>query len=414
MSRFEYSPLAGSYTLRTLAAVCFALLLTAPIANAESQYRVFPRETHLTGAEASQHLLVQTVNGEQTAKQVTEGIEWISVDPNVATVSSSGVITPQGNGTTTISAQVNGQSITTKVQVDGMDQPVSWTFRNDVLPVLTKAGCNMGPCHGALAGKGGFRLSLRGYDPPTDHFNIVKQDRGRRVEFADPGRSLVLAKPSGILPHKGGLRLDPESRDYRIVAEWIAHGAAAPTADDPVVESIEVLPKRVQLGTGDSQQLIVLAHYSNGRVRDVTEWTKWSSANEAVVTCDDQGQVAVAGPGEGAIVAWFSSKIALARVTVPYPNDVPSQVYDELAATNFIDEEINAQLKRLNLPASPACDDAAFIRRAFLDTIGVLPTRDDVRQFLADSTENKRDLLIDQLLTRPEFVDYWTYKWSDV
>ena len=124
-----------------------------------------------------------------------------------------------------------------------------------------------------------------------------------------------------------------------------------------MVESIEVLPRRVELSAGDAQHLIVLAHYNNGHVRDVTEWTKWLSANEAVVTCDDAGQVAVAGPGEGAIVAPYSSKIALARMSVPYANDVPSNVYEGLAATNFVDEEINAQLMRLNLPPSPQCDD---------------------------------------------------------
>jgi len=381
---------------------------------AQETIRILPGEVHLTGKESSQRLLLQSVLSDLVGRQITEGIQWTSADPAVAIVGETGTVTPVGNGTTTITASAGGATATVNVSVADCDQPVVWSFRHDVLPALTKAGCNMGPCHGALAGKGGFRLSLRGYDPLTDHFNIVKQDRGRRVEFTDPGRSLVLAKPSGALPHKGGLKLDPQSRDYRIVAEWIAGGAAPPSAGDAIVESIEVLPGRVKLQPGDSQQLVVLARDSQGRVRDVTHWAKWSSSNEAVAQCDDQGKVTVTGPGEGAIVAWFSSRIALARIMVPFPNEIPDKVYDELAARNFIDELVNAQLRRLRLPASGRCDDATFIRRAFLDTIGVLPTRDEVQQFLADKSEEKRDKLIDSLLARPEYVDFWTYKWSDV
>ncbi|MGE4003424.1 MAG: DUF1553 domain-containing protein [Planctomycetaceae bacterium] len=292
-----------------------------------------------------------------------------------------------------------------------------WTFRNHVLPILAKQGCNSGSCHGALAGKGGFRLSLRGYDPQSDYFNIVKQNQGRRVVLSDPGRSLVLAKPSGAIPHKGGLRFDTDSVEYRIIAEWIANGAAPPTEDDPRVSSLSILPERSTHAVGNELQMAVQAHFTDGQTRDVTRWVKWTSANEAVATIDDDGHVAVIGSGEGAIVAWYASHLGIARITVPYGAEGSAEsgeLADPREPRNFIDEQIDVQLARLNLPRSAPCSDAEFIRRTYVDTIGTLPTVDDVKKFLADAAADKRDKLIEDLLSRKEFVDYWTYMWSDV
>ena len=162
-------------------------------------------------------------------------------------------------------------------------------FRKHVEPVLAKLGCNSGACHGALAGKGGFRLSLRGYDPAADYFNIVKQDRGRRVELADPGRSLVLAKPSGAIAHKGGVRFPTNAPEYRMIADWIAAGAAPPSDADPRVEGLEILPAGSIQGVGQAQQIIVRARYTDGRAEDVTRWVKWSSTDETVCRVDDDG-----------------------------------------------------------------------------------------------------------------------------
>ncbi|RMG41325.1 MAG: DUF1553 domain-containing protein [Planctomycetota bacterium] len=276
-------------------------------------------------------------------------------------------------------------------------------------------GCNSGACHGALAGKGGFRLSLRGYAPVMDHFNIVKQDRGRRVNLENPAASLFLMKPSAAVPHKGGVRFETDSLEYRILAEWIAAGAAPPRPDDPQVERLEVLPERSLHQKGETQRILVRAWYTDGTVRDVTRWVKWSSSNEAVARVDQSGRVQLVGPGEGAIVAWYDSRIAIARVTVPFSGPPAAKAQtDRRKPRNFIDELIDRQLARLNLPASPACTDSVFIRRAFLDTIGRLPTAEEVERFLTDAAPDKRDKLIDWLLEQPEFVDYWTYKWCDV
>ena len=373
---------------------------------------VLPKAFVLEGPEATQHVLVQRLSGERFVEQLTD-VEWSSRDPSIAAVSDEGVVRAVGDGETAIVGQVGQEEFSTQVTVRGTQQPFQWSFRNDVLPVLSKAGCNMGACHGALAGKGGFRLSLRGYDPPTDHFTIVHQDRGRRVEFAHPARSLVLAKPSGAIPHKGGVRMEADSLPYRIVAEWIANGAPEPQADDPRVLRLDVTPEASLHRVGQTQQLLVTAEFSDRKRRDVTTWVKWSSSNEAVCRVDDEGVVTVVGPGEGAVVAWYSSQVALAAITVPWENTLPEG--PEVAEPrNFIDEHIDAKLAVLNLPASPRCSDETFVRRVYLDTLGKLPTPEEFADFLAEPADDKRDRLIDELLTRPEFVDYWSYNWSDV
>lgn len=392
-------------------AVLFSWMFSA--ANGQADWRVLPENGTLYGKESSQRLLVQRLDGVDFAGPAA-GVIWSSSDPAIATVNAEGVLIPHSDGEVTITATVNGETATARYRVVETGSENSWNFTNHVLPVLSKTGCNMGACHGALAGKGGFRLSLRGYDPPTDFFNIVQQDRGRRVEFGDPGSSLLLSKPSGGVPHRGGIRFETDSLEYRILSEWIATGATGPAATDPELTRLEIFPERTRLRRGDKQPLLVRATYSDGRTEDVTRWVIWTSANEAVCRVSPTGEIEVIGPGEGAVSAWFSSQLVMSRITVPYTNQISSEQYAALPARNFIDELINQQLERLQLPASPPCTDAEFIRRAYLDTIGLLPTSDAVRAFIADATADKRDRLIEQLLARPEFVDYWTYKWSDV
>ncbi len=294
------------------------------------------------------------------------------------------------------------------------NQPVAWSFRNHVEAVMAKTGCTSGPCHGAQAGKGGFKLSLFGYDPEGDYFTITRQARGRRVVASDPARSLLLTKPTGAVPHKGGIRFDTNSLEYRVLAEWIAAGMPAPQASDPRIERIELLPKHVVLEPGKKQQLVLMAHFSDGHTEDVTRWGRYTSTNATMATINDTGLVTIIGHGEGAITGWYLSKLDTATITVPYKNAVPSKELTAIQPRNFIDRHVIEKLASLHVPPSPAADDSEFLRRAFLDTIGVLPTKAEAQAFLADKSPTKRDTLIEQLLDRPEFVDYWTYKWSDL
>lgn len=307
----------------------------------------------------------------------------------------------------------------------GADEPAApWSFRNDVQVVLTKAGCNMGACHGAQAGKKGFKLALRGYDHEFDYNVLTRQARGRRIDLADPARSLILLKATGAIPHGGGTRFDTDSLEYKIVSEWIAEGAQPPRANDPVITSLEVLPRQVSLRVsmpteggrdGDaSRQLVVQATYSDGRKRDVTRWAKFTSTEVGVATVDDAGKVEVTGVGEAAVTVWFASKVAVATVSVPYENNVPAAMFANSSRANFIDELVLDKLQRLRIPPSGSATDGEFLRRAYLDTLGLLPTAEEAQAFLADQSSDKRLKLIDALLARPEYVDYWSYKWSDL
>jgi hypothetical protein len=393
---------------------CFvAFGFATPHSGCADEISIVPNQLQLQGTQSSHRLLVLSMKDGAYTGQLTEGIQWSSSNTDVVKIQNS-VAIPVGNGTATVTATRGNKTVTATIEVSEMDVGHQWSFRNHVQAVFTKHGCNSGACHGTLAGKGGFKLSLRGYDTIRDYHTITKQARGRRVELSDPGRSLVLAKPSGAIPHKGGLRFDVGSPSYELLADWIAKGAAAPSEKDASLERIEVLPERSMLKRSDQQQILVRAHYSNGRVEDVTQWAKFNSSDESVCRVDEQGKVEVIGFGEGAVTAWFASKIVIARITSPYENTVGNEVFDKSPKRNFVDQLVLKQLRRLNLPPSPRSTDAEFVRRAYLDTIGLLPTADEVSSFLADKSEDKRDKLIEHLLSREEFVDFWAYKWSDL
>ncbi len=291
------------------------------------------------------------------------------------------------------------------------DEP---SFERDVMPILSKAGCNGGGCHGAIAGKAGFRLSLFGYDARSDYLAITRDARGRRVDLAEPGASLLLTKPTMALAHKGGKRLDVGGDDYNTLAAWIGAGCPGPKEGEPRLDAIELGPAESVAAPGKSFAVRVTARYDDGTSRDVTRWARFTSTDEAIATVDPAGTVSVIGHGAGAVTAWFASKIAVARVIAPFPHAVAPDVYARAPLSGFIDEFNLAQLEQLHLAPSPPCDDATFLRRAFLDTIGRLPSPEEVRDYLADRSPRRKERLADLLLARPEFVDYWTYKWSDV
>ena len=281
-------------------------------------------------------------------------------------------------------------------------------------PVLTKMGCNQGACHGALAGKNGFKLTLRGYDPDVDYDTLTRQSAARRISIADPPASLILQKATFSIPHGGGLRFKKDSLEYRVIREWIAAGTPPPAANDPEITGLDVFPASVVLKEGAEQQLVVRAKYSNGATADVTRWVKYSSNNEGVAGVDDNGLVKMNGAGEAAVTLYYSSKVLYARLTVPYDNQVAAGAYDHFPRRNYIDDLVIAKLKALNIAPSALAGDSVFIRRAYLDAAGILPTAEEVETFLADKSPDKRAKLVDDLLKREEFYDRWAYKWSDL
>jgi hypothetical protein len=374
---------------------------------------LLPNKFTLAGPAARQQLLLEQTAGDSFAGQVTNEVVITSDNPKIARIDGTTVF-PVSNGTVTVTATSGKQRASASITVTAMDKPFEWSFRNHVQPVLAKMGCSSGACHGAAAGQNGFKLSLRGYDDEGDYLALTHHALGRRIVPSDPGRSLMLLKPTGAVPHKGGTRFETNSLEYRILSEWIAAGTPGPRKEDPQIERIEMVPPQVVLKPGNTQQLIVRAYFNDGQIQDVTRWAKYTSANESVAQISEQGNVTVSGFGEGAITAWYLSRIATATITVPYTNALTKDVFANADRRNFIDDLVLEKLESLRLPPSPRCDDGEFLRRAYLDSIGLLPTVEEARAFLENKSAGKRDELIEALLRRPEFVDYWTYKWSDL
>jgi hypothetical protein len=384
------------------------LIITLPVAA--QTLTVLPPVINLSTPESRQQLIAEAIVANHQ-EDWTAKVKWSSSYPQVATVDSNGLVKPISDGDAVISAD---NKASTRVHVANAKAPFLWSFRNNVIPVMTKVGCNQGACHGALAGKNGFKLTLRGYDPDVDYDTLTRQSVGRRVSLADPASSLMLLKPTFTIPHGGGKRFSTDSIEYRILSEWIAEGAPPPNPNDPEITGLEVFPAAATLTTGAEQQLVVRAKYSDGRVEDVSHWVKYSSNNEGVASVDDNGHVKMNGPGEAAVTLWFSSRVLYSRLTVPFPNQIASDAYTKFPRHNYIDDLVLDKLKKLNIAPSGECDDSTFIRRAYLDAAGILPSAEEVETFLADKSPAKRAALIDKLIGRDEFVDYWAYKWSDL
>jgi hypothetical protein len=284
-------------------------------------------------------------------------------------------------------------------------------FRRDVVPALTKAGCNAGACHGAFQGRGGFALSLLGFDPVADFATIVQADRGRRVLPAAPDYSLILRKASGLAAHAGGKRLDPRGTGYSLLREWMAAGMPPPRETDPVAVALEVTPRDLVLAVGQSAPLRVVARWSDGLVRDVTPWALFDSRDAMANSVSTQGVITAHRPGLSPVSVRYFGLVAAVNVTTPFGPALP---LTDFPRHNFIDELVASEWQRLGVKPAPLADDATFIRRASLDLTGTLPTPEQVLAFVNSQSADKRAKLIDDLLERPEYVDYWSLKWGDL
>ncbi|HEX3150227.1 MAG TPA: DUF1549 and DUF1553 domain-containing protein [Gemmataceae bacterium] len=393
--------------------VCSAILLAA-LPTWAAELKLYPADIQLTGSRAVQQLVLVEESQGTVFGERTSGARFSVADPKVAIVDANGLVRTVGDGESIVTASIEGNSATARIRVTKAKDPTPPSFRNDVEPILTRAGCNSGACHGALAGKGGLKLSLRGYDPESDHFVLTRQALCRRVDRSEPEQSLMLLKATRAMPHGGGTRVEAGSLQHRTILDWIAGGAAGLAASDAVLERVEVLPKHATLKPKDTLRIVVLARYSDGRTVDVSRLAKFVSSEATAADVDEDGVIKVAGNGEAAVSAIFSNHVATMTVTAPYPNEIAEAAYAASPRNNFIDEHVLRKLRELRLPPSGQCSDAEFIRRAYLDAAGILPTVAEVDAFLADKATDKRVRLIDALLERSEFVDYWAYKWCDI
>jgi hypothetical protein len=284
-------------------------------------------------------------------------------------------------------------------------------FSNDIQPILSRYGCNSGGCHGKASGQNGFKLSLFGFDNAFDYEAIVRSARGRRITSAAPENSLLLLKATGQVPHGGGQRLEPDSEAYQTLKAWIAAGAPASSPDSPKVVKLHIEPRQLIFQDGQTQQLTVIAEYSNGTKRDVTRQASFQSNLDVVAAVDEDGLVRANDErGEAAIMARYMGQVAIFYAIRPHGE--PLSEIPGWSPNNYIDRLVAEKWKKLGLRPSPPCDDAPFLRRLMIDLCGRLPTVDEARAFIADQDANKRQKLIDKLLESPDYPAYFATRWS--
>lgn len=399
--------------MRIPLAFCLSLLALAPFAAATenpARIAVYPDRVRLAGPAASQRLVVVGTFAAGAAADVSAGSRFESSAPAIVTVDERGVIRPVADGMADVIVRAGTVEARIPVEVKHAADPRVVSFRHEIQPVLTKLGCNQGACHGSQHGKGGFRLSLLGFEPEPDYTAIVKSAEGRRVTPFAPEESLLLLKPTLAVAHGGGKRLEAGSPEYERIRLWLQQGAPAPSKSDPAVTGVAVLPNRRTMEPGQAQRLVVLATLSDGTVRDVTDEAKFDTLNEAVAKVEPTGEARTVGQGETNIMVRYQGHAAMGRLTVPFATNQPF----DFPARNVVDEKAAAKWRELGLVPSGLCTDAEFLRRAMLDTIGTTPTSTEVEEFVADSDPGKRSKLINRLLDRPEYVDFWALKWGDL
>jgi hypothetical protein len=413
------------YSMPRLRSFVCSLTLFALVGAARADVQVTPATVALDGKFARTQLVVS----EKTAGAVSErsndftgSAKYLSSNPQIVTVSATGLLMAAANGNATITIQAGAASSVVPVKVTGVAVEPTFGFLEHVMPIMSKAGCNAGACHASQYGKGGFKLSVFGFDPDLDYNQIARDSFRRRVSFLNPEESLLLLKPTLGMPHEGGRRLDKGSPDYEILRRWVASGAPRPPSDVKAgVTGISVFPSRRVGPLGFTQQLRVTATYVDGRERDVTPWAKFDSMDEGVLKVSRAGQVSAIGRGQGACMIRFEGQAVISQVVVPYAGTVDLTGWK---SNNYIDELAAAKFKEIGIGPSPLCDDATFLRRAYLDVTGTAPTVEQARAFLDSKDADKRARLIDRLLGltgdpaldvhNNDYAAYWTLKWSDL
>jgi Protein of unknown function (DUF1553)/Protein of unknown function (DUF1549) len=401
--------------MKRLSLFAFVVLAGPLCANlCAGDIAILPATVRLNGPRDTQQVMLVEQDARGVTAELTGAAKFRSENEAVATVDETGFVRPVGDGQTRIIATWQDRTTSIPVTVAKFRDATPPSFLNDVQPIMTRFACNSGACHGALAGKGGFKLSLRGYDNDADYFAMTRQATARRIDRTDPAQSLLLLKGTRTLPHGGGTRIGKTSWMADVLREWVAGGAPGPADAESSIVKLEVFPKHATLKPKETTRMLVWAHYSDGRTRDVTRLAKFTSSESQVADTDESALIKVAGHGEAAISAMFNNRVATMIVSSPYPNTVAADAYAKSPVANVIDRRILDKLKELRLPPSPQATDGEFLRRAYLDSAGILPTPAEVDAFLNDPAPDKRAKLIDRLLERPEYVDYWAYKWCDV
>jgi hypothetical protein len=375
--------------------------------------QVYPAAIELKTPYAYSQLLVtaELASGEHI--DVTRMVDFAGAGDVVA-ISPAGLVRPQKDGKAKLTLSLSGLGASVPVNVSGLKSAYDVSFVKDVMPVLSKIGCNAGTCHGAANGKNGFKLSLRGYDPILDHRALTDDLGGRRFNRSAPDHSLMLLKPSGGVAHVGGALIHPGEPYYDLLRAWIASGVKLDLSA-PRVNSIDIFPKGPVVPLpGMKQQMAVLAHYNDGSTRDVTAEAFVESSNTETATVDKLGLVTGLRRGEAAMLARYEGNYTATTLLVM--GDRSGFAWQDAPENNYVDRLVHEKQKQVKVAPSGLCTDAEFLRRVHLDLTGLPPRAEEVRAFLADTrtTKLKRDELIDRLVGSADFVEHWTNKWSDL
>jgi hypothetical protein len=394
------------------------LLLSGFVAGADAArtpsavLEVFPLDVHLHSGRARQTVVVQARLADGLTQDVTAAAKMSVANGGVVRLENN-VLLPVGDGATELRVDYGGQCVRVpvKVQQARADRPVS--FKIDVMPIFMRAACNQGSCHGAARGKDGFRLSLFGFDPDGDHYRLTREMNGRRVNLALPAESLMLEKATGKVPHTGGQRIKEGDEYYRTIVRWLDAGAPLDPPTVPTPVGVDLYPRAAVLdGKGATQRLVVRARYSDGSVRDVTPLALFLSSNDTSAKVSPDGIVTAGDRGEAFVMARFSTfTVGVPVIVLPkgLKFDVP-----QTPENNYIDTLVNAKLKKLRIAPSGLCDDETFLRRVYIDVIGVLPTAEEYHRFMNSNAPDKRARLVDELLGRKEFAELWVLKWAEL
>ena len=401
-----------------LSAVMFSLLLyaagTSAMAEVVKLELNVPAESEaiaIRSRDARQQLIVTAVHADGTTADVTRDVAWTISDPAVLVVDSTGMSIPLADGDVTVTATQADKSVVARVVVSGFAHPLPINFRNQVVPIFTKLGCNGGGCHGKSGGQNGFKLSLLGFVPVDDYEFLCKESRGRRIFPAVPGESLLVKKAIGRSPHGGGKRMENGSYEYNLMVQWIEQGMPYGTDKDAFVTGIKCVPETRTMTRKSQQQISVIATYSDGTTEDVTRMALFEPNEAEMAECSTTGLVSTLDlSGEVAIMARYQGQVSTFRATIPLGADTSKMP----EAVNLVDAAVFGKLKQLGIPASDVCDDATFLRRVSLDITGGLPPEEEVRAFLADAAADKRDRLIDRLLDTTAYADHFANKWNFV
>ncbi len=398
-----------SRTCDVAALIVGCALLVIP-ASVLAELRVSPTAVKIDRPEDSLQLLVSDVQPVMT-RDMTRAVTYEVLPPLIATVDAEGLVQPIAEGTTQLRIRAESVELTVPITINGLNQPTPVSFQHEVQPILTKARCNSGGCHGKAEGQNGFKLSLLGFDNGFDHDALTKEGKGRRLSVTAPETSLLLRKATAEVPHGGGRKIDPGSPQYKRVLRWIAAGAAPTVTEERRVVSIEVEPAELVMAPASSQQLRVWSIDDQGQRRCATVESDFISNAPHVCDANPRGLLQTSEiPGEAAILVRYLGHVTICRVALPRS----SGTFARPAEANFIDHHVWNKLTRLGIPPSDSIDDATYLRRAFLDVIGTLPSAAEARAFLNDPAPDKRAKLIDALLQRPEYAEYWAMKWSDL